>query len=154
MMSPSMTPRVFLGLTKVFFACVNKIISFDLTSASTPFLLEKHSRLKRIFACKWGLFDQQGMLHILCNATARIQKNITKSLASTQQKSESMVMISVENIVNGNQMVEDNLVKLKEVFHCLKRVQFECKLVKSDSMEQKVRKVAENKDCRGNHTRK
>ena len=70
----------------------------------------------------------------LCNASPTFQRAIARALAKIKQRYGSMVMAYIDDIVIATETVEDHLVRLREVFECLREAGFKMRAAKCSFM--------------------
>ena len=116
-----------LGNAKVF-------TSIDLAWAFWQIPVKKAHRHRTAFACELGLFEWRRMPFGLCNASPTFQRAIARALAKIKQRFGSMVMAYIDDIVIATETVEDHLVRLREVFECLREAGFKMRAAKCSFM--------------------
>ena len=94
--------------------------SIDLAWAFWQVTVTKADRQKTAFACELGHFEWRHMPSCMCNAAATFQRAITRALRKIMNRNDSMVMAFIDDIVIATQTVEDRMVRLREVFECLR----------------------------------
>ena len=99
---------------------VNIYTSIDLTWASGQIHVRKGDQQKTASACKLGLFEWRRMPFGMCNASATFQRAIARALRKIVNRKSSMVMAYIDDIVIATEIVEDHLVRLREVFEWLR----------------------------------
>ena len=57
----------------------------------------------------------------LCNATATFQRMMAKALRTVESREGSLVMCYIDDVIIATETVEDHLVRLREVFECLRK---------------------------------
>ena len=117
-----------LGRTKCF-------TSIDLAAAFWQIPVKKSDRFKTAFACELGLFEWKRMPFGLCNATATFQRMMAKALRTVESREGSQVMCYIDDVIIATETVEDHLVRLREVFECLKKAGLKCKSAKCSFMK-------------------
>ena len=70
----------------------------------------------------------------LCYASATFQRSIIRALQNIKQRHGSVVMSHIDDIVIDTEMIEDQIVKKKEVFKCLTEAGFKMRAEKCDFM--------------------
>ena len=110
------------------------ITSIDLAWAFWQIPLKKRDRRKTAFACELGLFEWRRMPFGLCNASATFQTSITRALQKIQQSHGSVVMAYIDDIVIATETTEDHIMRIKEVFECLREAGFKMRAEKCDFM--------------------
>ena len=108
--------------------------SIDLAWAFWQTPLKKCDRRKIAFACELGLFGWRRKPFGLCNASATFQQSITRALQKIQQRHGSVVMAYIEDIVIATETIEDHIVRIKEVFECLREAGSKMRAEKCDFM--------------------
>ena len=119
-----------LGKAKIY-------TSIDLVSVFWQIPVRKAERQRTAFACELGLFEWRRMPFRMCNASTFFQRAIARALRKLENRKGSMVMIYIDDIVIVNEIVEDCMVRLLEVFECLREAGFkmtvaECNFMKSE----------------------
>ena len=97
-----------------------RVKSIDLAWAFWQIPLKKRDRRKTSFACELGLSDWRRMPFGLGIASATFQRSFTRALQKIQQRHRSVKMAYIDDIVIANDTIEDHLVRIKEVFECLR----------------------------------
>ena len=123
-------PRIDESLSRIGNAKI--FTSFDLAWAFWQIPLKKCGRRKTAFACELGLFESQSFG--LCNASATFQRSITRALQKIQQRHGSVVMAYIDDILIATETIEDHIVRIKEVFECLREAGFKMRAEKCDFM--------------------
>ena len=96
-------------------------------------------RFKTAFACELGLFEWRRMLFGMCNASATFQRAIARALQSIVNREGSMVMAYIDDIVIATETIEDHMVRLREVFECLRKAGFKMRVAKCDFMKIEIK---------------
>ena len=125
-------PRIDESLSRIGNAKI--FTSIDLAWAIWQIPLNKRDRRKTAFACELGLFEWQRMPFGLCNASATFQRSITRALQKIQQRHGSVVMAYIDDIVIATETMEDHIMRIKEVFECLREAGFKMRAEKCDFM--------------------
>ena len=125
-------PRIDESLSRIGNAKI--FTSIDLAWAFWQIPLKKRDRRKTAFACELGLFEWRRMPFGLCNASATFQRSITRALQRIQQRHGSVVMAYIDDIVIATETIEDHIVRIKEVFECLREAGFKMRAEKCDFM--------------------
>ena len=99
--------------------------SIDLAWAFWQISLRKADRQKTAFACELGHFEWRRMPFGKSNASATFQRAIARALLKIVNREGSMVMAYIDDIVIATETVEDNMVRLREVFESLGEAGFE-----------------------------
>ena len=86
-----------------------------------------------------GLFKCRRMPFGRCNASATFQRSITRALQKIQQRHGSVVMAYIDDIVIATETIEDHIMKIKEVFECLREAGFKMRAQKCDFMRTKTK---------------
>ena len=74
----------------------------------------------------------------MCNASATFQRAIARALRKTVNREGSMVMAYIDDIVIATETVEDHMVRLREVFECLREAGFKMRVAKCDFMKSEI----------------
>ena len=125
-------PRIDESLSRIGNAKV--FASIDLAWAFWRIPLKKRDRRKTAFACKLGLFEWRRMPFGVCNASATFQQSITRALQKIQQRHGSVVMAYIDDIVIATETIEDQIMRIKEVFEYLREAGFKMRAEKCDIM--------------------
>ena len=125
-------PRIDESLSRIGNAKI--FTSIDLAWAFWQIPLKKRDRRKTAFACELGLFEWRRMPFGLCNASATFQRSITRALQRIQQRHGSVVISYIDDIVIATETLEDHIVRIKEVFECLREAGFKMRAEKCDFM--------------------
>ena len=125
-------PRIDESLSRIGNAKI--FTSIDLAWAFWQIPLKKRDRRKTAFACELGLFEWRRMSFGLCNASATFQRSITRALQKIQQRHGSVVMAYIDDIVIATETIEDHIMRIKEVFECLREAGFKMRAEKCDFM--------------------
>ena len=88
--------------------------------------MKTRDRRKTAFACEVGSFEWRRMSFGLCNASATFQRLITRTLQRIQQRLRSVVIPYTDDIVIATETIENRLVRIKEVFECLRGQVLKC----------------------------
>ena len=121
-----------LGKAKIY-------TSFDVAWAFWQIPVRKADRQKTAFACELGLFEWRRMPFGICNASATFQRAIARALQKIVNREGSMVMAYIDDIVIATETVEDHMVRLREVFECLREAGFKMRVAKYDFMKSKIK---------------
>ena len=113
--------------------------SIDLAWAFWQIPVRKADRQKTAFACELGLFEWRRMLFGMCNASATFQRAIARALHKIVNREGSMVMAYIDVIVIATETVEDHMVRLREVFECLREAGFEMRVAKCNFMKSEIK---------------
>ena len=105
----------------------NVFTTLDLGSAFWQDPLRKQDRDKTGFACELGLFQWKRMPFGLCKATATFQRLMADALTRVTKKYGKLVMCYVDDVVIATPTLEDHIVRLDEVFACMKNAGLKCK---------------------------
>ena len=125
-------PRIDESLSRIGNAKI--FTSIDLAWAFWQIPLKNRDRRKTAFACELGLFEWRRMPFGLCNASATFQRSITRALQKIQQRHGSVVMAYIDDIVIATETIEDHIMRIKEVFECLREAGFKMRAEKCDFM--------------------
>ena len=101
--------------------------------------MRKADRQKTAFACELGLFEWRRMLFGMCNASATFRRAIARALRKIVNCEGSMVMAYIDDIVIATETVEDHMVRLREVFECLREAGFKMRVAKCDFMKSEIK---------------
>ena len=121
-----------LGKAKIY-------TSIDLAWAFWQIPVRKADRQKTAFACELGLFEWRRLPFGMCNASATFQRAIARALRKIVNREESMVMAYIDDIVIATETVEDHMVRLREVFECLREAGFKMRVAKCDLMKSEIK---------------
>ena len=130
-------PRIDESFSRL---CKAKIYtSIDLAWAVWQIPVRKADRQKTAFACGLGLFEWRRMPFGMCNASATFQRAIARALRKIVNREGSMVMAYIDDIVIALETVEDHMVRLREVFECLREAGFKMRVAKCDFMKSEIK---------------
>ena len=101
--------------------------------------MRKADRQKTAFACELGLFEWRRMPFGMCNASAAFQRAIARALRKIVNREGSMVMAYTDDIVIATETIEDHMVRLLEVFECLREAGFKMRVAKCDFMKSEIK---------------
>ena len=121
-----------LGKAKIY-------TSIDLTWAFWQIPVRKADRQKTDFACELGLFEWRRMPFGMCKASATFRRAIARALRKIVNREGSMVMAYIDDIVIATETVEDHMVRLREVFECLREAGFKMRVAKCDFMKSEIK---------------
>ena len=121
-----------LGKAKIY-------TSIDLAWAFWQIPVRKADRQKTVFACELGLFEWRRMPFGMGNASATFQRAIARALRKIVNREGSMVMAYIDDIVIATETVEDHMVRLREVFECLREAGFKMRVAKCDFMKSEIK---------------
>ena len=121
-----------LGKAKIY-------TSIDLAWAFWQIPVRKANRQKTAFACELGLLEWRRMPFGMCNASATFQRVIARARRKIVNRKGSMVMAYIDDIVIATETVEDNMVRLREVFECLREAGFKMRVAKCDFMKSEIK---------------
>ena len=121
-----------LGKAKIY-------TSIDLAWAFWQIPVRKADRQKTAFACELGLFEWRRMPFGMCNASATFQRAIARALRKIANREGSMVMAYIDDIGIATETVEDHMVRLREVFECLREAGFKMRVAKCDFMKSEIK---------------
>ena len=121
-----------LGKAKIY-------TSIDLAWAFWQIPVRKAERHKTAFACELGLFEWRRMPFGMCNASATFQRAKARALQKVVNREGSMVMAYIDDIVIATETVEDHMVRLREVFECLREAGFKMRVAKCDFMKPEIK---------------
>ena len=106
-----------LGKAKIY-------TSFDLAWAFWQLPVRKTDKQKTAFACELGLFEWRRTPFGMCNASTIFQRAIARALQEIVNREGSMVKAYIDDIVIATETVEDHMVRLRQVFECLREAGF------------------------------
>ena len=121
-----------LGKAKIY-------TSIDLAWAFWQIPVRKADRQKTAYACELGLFEWRGMPFGMCNTSATFQRAIARALRKIVNREGSMVMAYIDDIVIATETFEDHMVRLREVFECLREAGFKMRVAKCDFMKSEIK---------------
>ena len=75
----------------------------------------------------------------MCNASATIQRAIARALCKIVNREGSMVMAYIDDIVIATETVEHHMVRLREVFECLREAGVKMRVAKCDLMKSEIK---------------
>ena len=75
----------------------------------------------------------------MSNASATFQRAIARALRTIVNREGNMVMAYIDDIVIATETVEDHMVRLREVFQCLREVGFKMRVAKCDLMTSEIK---------------
>ena len=75
----------------------------------------------------------------MCNASATFQRAMARALRKIVNREGSMVMAYIDDIVIATETVEDHMVRLREVFECLREAGFKMRVAKCDFMKSEIK---------------
>ena len=75
----------------------------------------------------------------MCNASATFQRAIVRALQKIVKREENMVMAYIDEIVIATETVEVHVVRLCEVFECLREAGFKMRVAKCDFMKSEIK---------------
>ena len=130
-------PRIDESLSRLVKAKI--YTSIDLAWAFWQIPVRKADRQKTAFACELGLFEWRRMPFGMCNASATFQRAIARALRKIVNREGSMVMAYIDDIVIATETVEDHMVRLREVFECLREAGFKMRVAKCDFMKSEIK---------------
>ena len=117
-----------LGKAKIY-------TSIDMTWAFWHIPVRKADRQKTAFVCELGLFEWRRMPFAMCNASATFQRAIARALQKIVNREGCMVMAYVDDIV----IATDHMVRMREVFECLREAGFKMRAAKCDFMKSEIK---------------
>ena len=91
------------------------------------------------FACQLELSEWKRMHFGMCNASVTFQRAIVRALRKIVNREGSMVMANIDDIVIATETVEDDMVRLREVFECLRESGFKMRVAKCDFMKSEIK---------------
>ena len=77
----------------------------------------------------------------MCNASATFQRAIARVLQKIVNQEGSMVMAYIDDIGIATETVEDDTVRLREVFECLREAGFNMRAAKFDFMKSDIKYI-------------
>ena len=75
----------------------------------------------------------------MCNASATFQRAIARALSKIVNREGSMVMAYIDDIFIATETVEDHMVRIREVFECLREAGFKMRVAKCDFMKFEIK---------------
>ena len=75
----------------------------------------------------------------MCNASATFQRAITRALRNIVNREGSMIMPYIDDIVIATETVEDHMIRVREVFNCLREAGFKMRVAKCDFMKSEIK---------------
>ena len=75
----------------------------------------------------------------MCNASVTFQRAIARALQMIVNREGSMVMAYIDDFVIATETVEDHMVRLREVFECLREADFKMRVAKCDFMKSEIK---------------
>ena len=75
----------------------------------------------------------------MCNASATFQRALARALRKIVNREGSVVMAYIDDIVIATETLEDHLVRLREVFECLRGAGFKMRVAKCDFMKSEIK---------------
>ena len=129
-------PRIDESLARVGKAKIYTSIDLAWAFWQTP--VGKAYRQQTAFACELGLFEWRRMPFGMCDASAAFQRAIARVLRKIKNREDSMVMAYIDNIVIATETVEDHMVRLREVFECLREAGFKMSVAKCDFIKSEI----------------
>ena len=75
----------------------------------------------------------------MCNASATFQRAIARALRKIVNREGSMVMAYIDDIVIATETVEDHMVRLRDVFECLREAGFKMRVAKCNFMKSEIK---------------
>ena len=130
-------PRIDESLSRLGKAKIYTSIDFAWAFWQIP--VRKADRQKTAFACELGLFEWRRMPFGMCNASATFQRAIARALRKTVNREGSMVMTYIDDIVIATETIEDHMVRLREVFECLREAGFKMRVAECDFMKSEIK---------------
>ena len=130
-------PRIDESLSRLGKAKIYTSIDLAWTFLQIP--LRKANRQKTAFACELGLFARRRMPFGMCNASATFQRAIARALQKIVNREGSTVMPYIDDIVIATETVEDHMVRLREVFECLREAGLKIRVAKCDFMKSDIK---------------
>ena len=130
-------PRIDESLARLAKAKI--YTSIDIAWAFWQIPVRKADRQITAFACELGLFEWRRMPFGMCNASATFQSAITRALRNIVNREGSMVMAYIDDIVIATETVEDHMIRLREVFNCLREAGFKTRVAKCDFMKSEIK---------------
>ena len=80
------------------------------------------------------MFEWRRMLFGLCNASGTFRRSITRALQRIQQRHGNVVRAYIDDIVIATERIVTQVVRIKEVFECLRKAGFKMRAEKCDFM--------------------
>ena len=75
----------------------------------------------------------------MCNAFVTFQRAISRALRKIVNREGNMVMAYIDDIVIATEKVEDHMVRLLEVFECLRKAGFKMRVAKCDFRKSEIK---------------
>ena len=116
-----MTKASRLGKAKIY-------TSIDLAWAFWQTPVRKADRQKTAFACELSLFEWRRLPFGFFKASATFQRTIARALQKIVNREGSMVIAYIDDTVIATETVEDHMVRLREVFECLREAGFKMRV--------------------------
>jgi hypothetical protein len=113
--------------------------SLDLTSGFWQVPLDEESREYTAFVTQNGFYQWRRMPFGLCNATASFQRLMNKALVSVSNRHGNLVLCYIDDVLIATSTVEEHLIRLQEVFQCLRNAGLKIKASKCQFFETEVR---------------
>ena len=85
----------------------------------------------------------------LCNATATFERLTAQALTRITKKYGNLVMCYVDDVVRATPTLAYHIDRLDEVFHCLKRTGFNCKLSECEILRHSIKHLGRMVDRHG-----
>ena len=85
------------------------------------------------------MFEWRRMPFGMCNASATFQRALARALRKIVNREGIVVMAYIDDIVIDTETVEDHLVRLREVFECLREAGFKMRVAKCDFMKSEIK---------------
>ena len=96
-----------------------------------------------------GLFQWKRKPFGLCNATATFQRLMAQALTSVTKKYGNLIMCYVDDVVVATPTLEDHIVRLDEVFSCMKQASLKCKPSKCEILRDSIKYLGRLVDKHG-----
>ena len=130
-------PRIDESMARLGKANIDTSIDLAWTFWQIPVRIA--DRHKTAFACELGLFEWRRMPFGMCNASATFQRALERALQRMVNREGSMVMAYIDDIVISTERVENHMVRLREVFECLREAGFKMHVAKCDFMKSEIK---------------
>ena len=78
----------------------------------------------------------------MCNSSATFQRAISRALQKLVNREGSMVMAYIDDILIATETKKDHIVRLCEVFECLREAGFKMRVAICDFMKSEIKYLA------------
>ncbi len=112
--------------------------TLDMGSAFWQIKVDKSSVERTAFVTHEGLYEWLRMPFGLCNAPARFQRMMRQALAPILNAYGNLVLCYIDDILIATQTIDEHLIRLCEVFNCLRNAGLKlkaekCKVLKTQT---------------------